>query len=151
MSFLPYLAFPGTAREAMTAYARIFGATDLQVMTYAEAPEGERPPGGSPDRVMHSQLSTGPGALLFGMDMPEGMPFPGPGAVSIFHAAPDTARARAVFEALSEGGQVSMPFGRTFWSEGFGMVTDRWGTSWMISVQPTQAARAEGDLAAGSV
>jgi PhnB protein len=151
MSFSPYLAFPGTCREAMTAYARIFGAKDLEVMTYADAPPDAGPGRAPSDRVMHSQLSAGPGAPLFGMDLPEGIPDPGPGGrFFVFHGAPDAARARAIFDALGEGGQVVMPFEGTFWSEGFGMVTDRWGTSWMISVQPSQAASAMGDLAAGA-
>ena len=41
---------------------------------------------------------------------------------------------RRIFDALSEGGQVGMPFDKTFWSPGFGMVTDRFGTPWMVNV-----------------
>lgn len=136
MSFAPYLGFPGTAREAMTAYARIFGATDLQVMTWADAPPGSAPPGEDPARVMHAQFTAGPGAPLMGADTPGGssVPAPSAGGPAVFHAAPDLGRARAIFEALSEGGHVAMPFGRVFWSEGVGMLTDRWGTSWIVTV-----------------
>ena len=41
-----------------------------------------------------------------------------------------------VFDALAVGGQVTMPFAATFWSPGFGMVTDRFGTPWMVNVAP---------------
>lgn len=44
-----------------------------------------------------------------------------------------TAEGRRIFDALAEGGQVTMPFGETFWSPGFGMVTDRFGTPWMVN------------------
>ena len=46
----------------------------------------------------------------------------------------DTAEGQRVFKALADGGQVAMPFEKTFWSEGFGMVTDRFGTPWMVNV-----------------
>ena len=40
-----------------------------------------------------------------------------------------------IFDALAEDGQITMPLGETFWSPRFGMCTDRFGTSWMVSVQ----------------
>jgi len=38
-----------------------------------------------------------------------------------------------MFDALAKGGQVTMPFQKTFWAEGFGMLTDRFGTPWMVN------------------
>jgi PhnB protein len=46
---------------------------------------------------------------------------------------PTAAEAKKIFDALVEGGSVTMPFGKTFWSEGFGMLTDRFGTPWMLN------------------
>jgi PhnB protein len=135
MSFAPYLGFPGTCREAMTRYAEIFGATDLQVMTWRDAPPGAMPEGEDQDHVMHAQFTAGPGAPLMGADTPQGASSPAPGGgAAVFHGAPDLGRAREVFEALAEGGHVVLPFGRVFWSEGFGMVEDRWGTRWIVTV-----------------
>lgn len=139
MSFAPYVAFQGQAREALTAYAAIFGATDLQIMTFADAPEDRRPPGPL-DLVMHGQFRAGPGAPFMGCDVPAAWGKGGMGDSSVFHAAKDAAEARRVFEALAEGGQVMMPLGPTFWSPAFGMLTDRWGARWMISVAPGGAA-----------
>jgi PhnB protein len=42
------------------------------------------------------------------------------------------------FNALADGGQVKMPLTKTFWSPRFGMVEDRFGIGWMISVAPSQ-------------
>jgi PhnB protein len=137
MSFAPYLAFPGTAREAMTHYAKVFGAGDLQIMTFADAPPGSAPPGNE-TKVMHSQFSAGPGAPLMGADMPDGQG--GWVAASknahVFHAAKDEPAARRIFDALAEGGTVIMALGPVFWSPAFGMLTDRFGISWMITVAP---------------
>jgi PhnB protein len=132
MSFAPYLVFPGTAREAMTAYARIFGATDLQIMGFADAPPGSAPPG---DGVMHAQFSAGPGAPLLGSDAATGMDNPS-GSPTVFHAAANADRAAQIYAALAEGGTPFMPLAPTFWSPAFGMLRDRWGTTWMITVAP---------------
>jgi PhnB protein len=133
MTFAPYIGFPGTARAAMTEYAAIFGATDLQIMTFAAAPAGQRPPGGD-DLVMHAQFSAGPGASFMGCDVPPTYGRAGMGGSSIHYAAPTAAQAQAVFNALAPGGQVMMQLGPTFWSPAYGMLTDRFGTHWKISV-----------------
>lgn len=134
MSFAPYLVFPGTAREAMTAYARIFGATDLQIMSFSDAPPGSAPPGND-NGVMHAQFSAGPGAPLLGSDAATGMANSS-GSPTVFHAASNADRAAQIYEALAEGGTPFMPLSPTFWSPAFGMLRDRWGTTWMITVAP---------------
>lgn len=131
MSFAPYLILPGTAREAMEAYARIFGASDLQVMTAGDAPGLPGLPA-DPGHVIHAQIAAGPGAPLMAAD---GAP-PGAPAGTVFHAATDTTEARRVLDALSEGGTVRRPLGPVFWSPAFGIVTDRWGVTWRITVAP---------------
>jgi PhnB protein len=133
MSFSPYLNFRGTCREAMTTYADIFGATDLQIMPFSDMPPDAAPPGTNPDLVMHSQFSAGPGAPLLASDVPDHWEMATQNA-TVFHGATDAARAQAVFDRLAAGGSVTMPLGPTFWSPAFGMLTDKFGTSWMISV-----------------
>ncbi len=135
MSFAPYIGFSGQAREAMTSYARIFGASDLQIMNFSDMPPDQQPPGAA-GLVMHAQFSAGPGAPLMGCDIPPGMGTGGMGGTSVFHAAATVARATGLFDALSQGGSVEMPLAPSSWSPAFGMLTDRWGTRWMITVTP---------------
>lgn len=117
----------------MTANAAILGATDLQIMTGAEVPPDQRPPGAA-DHVRHTRFSAGQGASLTGADSPgEGMNGR-TSTGSVFPAAPTKERAEAIFAALSKGANVFMPMRATFWSPAFGMLTDRWGTTWMIPV-----------------
>jgi PhnB protein len=54
-------------------------------------------------------------------------------------ALPTEADARRAFDALAEGGRVEMPMTRTFWSPCFGMVTDRFGLGWMVTVNQAPA------------
>jgi PhnB protein len=52
----------------------------------------------------------------------------------VTYSADDVDRARTIFDALAEGGEVQMPFGPAFWSPGFGGCVDRYGVSWMVDV-----------------
>ena len=63
----------------------------------------------------------------------EGLNFQG---FSLSLAVANEAEAKRVFEALSDGGQVRMPLTKTFWSPCFGMVADRFGVGWMVTVAP---------------
>jgi PhnB protein len=48
--------------------------------------------------------------------------------------ANDLAHGEKLFNALAEGGKVDMPWQATFWSKGFGMVTDKFGIGWMVTI-----------------
>lgn len=132
----PYLFFNGTCRAALEAYSRIFGGTTDFVMTAADMPGGEIESGIPEDRrdwIMHANLRIGEGQLMMSDDISgEGSPMQGS---SVIIELPDVAAARAAFEALAEGGEIRMPFEATFWSPGFGTLTDRFGIRWMIGTQ----------------
>lgn len=130
MSFTPYLFFSGNCAEAFGRYHEIFGGK-LDVMTFADAPPSEAAmPGAEPSMVMHAALTVGD-TMLMGSDDPTGDGGPKVG-IAVTHTAADEATARAVFDALSDGGRVDMPFEPTFFSNGFGVCTDRFGIPWMI-------------------
>ncbi len=130
MAFDPYIHFQGNCRAAMEAYRDLFGGT-LQIMTYGQMPDAPEGLKGSP-LVMHSTLSLG-GRMLMASDFPPGQGGDPQAAVSISHIAPTVDDARRLHAALAEGGAEIMAFQPTFWSDGFGMVKDRFGTHWMIS------------------
>ena len=136
MAITPYIFFTGTCREAMTRYQEVLGG-ELELMTAAEMPEGEEPPPGpaNPDMIIHAALTLPDGAVLMASDDPTG---DGSGvkgvAVSVTYTDPD--EATRVFGELAEDGEVSMAMGATIWSPNFGMCVDRFGTSWMVDVEP---------------
>jgi PhnB protein len=91
----------------------------------------EHTPDSHKDRIMHSSLRIGE-RLIMGADAPPQW-FSKPQGFSVSINDPDTARMGAVFATLAEGGTVMMPFAPTFWSEGFGMCIDKYGTPWIVN------------------
>ena len=127
----PYLSFDGNCAEAMRFYERVLGGKLEALLTNAQTPVAEHVPPGNEDRIMHAYL-TFDGAELMAGDALVGTYKPMTG-VSLALTYETAAGARRVFDALGEGGQVTMPFEKSFWAEGFGMVTDRFGTHWIVN------------------
>lgn len=130
MNPTPYLIFAGNCREAVTAYARIFGGEITMMMTGAEMPSMPVPDD-KKEWIMHAMIAFDGGLLMASDDMMGTTPRMAGSAVMMEMSS--TEAAADAFAALSEGGEITMPFGPTEWSEGFGMVTDRFGAHWMIS------------------
>ena len=84
------------------------------------------------DKIMHASLKIGDTMLMASDGRCDGQAtFEG---FSLSITVPDEAEAERVFGALSEGGLVTMPLEKTFWAPKFGMLTDRFGVGWMVSV-----------------
>ena len=132
-SFLPYLNFDGTCREAFTRYQKVFGG-ELFVMGADDAPEDSGVPAEFEGRVVHAALMLETGGLLMGSDTQPGGGLT-PQSTYVSYQAADVASARAAFDDLASDGKVEMDFGETFFSPGFGTLTDRFGTLWMINVE----------------
>ena len=136
MNVQPYLFFNGRAEEALNFYTKALGTKADMLMRNREAPE-QPPPGmlppGSEDKVMHASFRVGDTEVMLSDGRCSGAPKFDGFALSI--TAADEADARRKFDAMSAGGEVTMPLGRTFWSPCFGMLTDRFGVGWMITVE----------------
>ena len=129
MAFRPYLFFGGNCREAFTRYEEIFGG-ELTLMSMKDVPGGEPPPG-QEDVIIHAALTIGDD-LLMASDDPTTDSFGPVQGMMVSYDAADVADAERVFAALSEGGTVTEALQPTFFSEAFGMCTDRFGTPWMV-------------------
>ncbi len=139
MKIVTSLSFPGNCREAFAFYARVLGGEITAAMPYGDGPPEMPVPAGIRDWLMHCWLQVGDQALM-GSDMhPDYTPDmhkPKDGFDVTLHT--DTVEeGRRLFEGLSEGGEVRMPFAESFWSPGFGGFTDRFGVPWMINVRPS--------------
>ena len=132
MAFHPYLFFSGTCRQAFTRYQEVFGG-ELVLLPMSDMPSENEVPAEQANLIMHAAL-TSEDHLLMGSDDPTGDGGPMRG-VAINCTVPDVAEAKRVFEALGEGGEITMPLAETFWSPMFGMCVDRFGTPWMVNAE----------------
>ena len=140
MQVTPYLFFDGRCEEAIDFYKKSLGAEVGMLMRFKECPE-PNPGMTSPDsanKVMHATVRIGNTTLMASDGRCQGKPkFEG---MALSLNAKDESDASRMFNALSDGGQVQMALTKTFFSPSFGMVADRFGVSWMIIVEPTDAA-----------
>ncbi|CAI0715412.1 Uncharacterized protein conserved in bacteria [Serratia entomophila] len=139
MQVQPYLFFSGNCEQAINFYVQQLDAKIEMVMRYKDMPEEARQQGSpeaNPESIMHARLLIGGGVLMASDGCPEdgaaGSPHKG-FALSLNPS--DSDQGRALFEKLSQGGQVTMPYQPTFWAKGFGMLTDKFGVNWMINVE----------------
>lgn len=135
MQIQPYLFFNGRCEEAVDFYRKALGAEVEMMMRFKDSPD-PLPPGmlapGFENKVMHASLRIGGAVIMASDGMAAGATeFKG---FSLSIDAPDAAGVDRLFIALAEGGTVTMPAGKTFWSPWFGMVTDRFGVGWMVGV-----------------
>lgn len=137
MQIQPYLFFDGRCEEAIAFYKKAVDAEVEMLMRFKECPEPHQPgmiPPGAEDKVMHAAVRIGGSTVLASDGRCLGKPTFQGFALSLTVA--DEAEAERVFQALSDGGQVQMPLGKTFFSPKFGMAADRFGVSWMVYVAP---------------
>ncbi len=134
MQLNSYLFFDGNCREAFESYARILGGHLTAMMRYAESPEAKRMDAADRDRVMHACLEVD-GHRLMASDVTADQAYEGIRHVSVTVNLDSVERAREIFDALAEGGEILMPFDKTFWARGFGSVVDRHGVSWMVNCE----------------
>lgn len=137
----PYLHFPGTCEEAFNFYKNVFGGTFDFVGRFSEMPPDVPVPPGYGDKLMHVSLSLKGTPFIMGSDAPEGFgeTFNAGNNVHLSLAPSDEAEAKRWYDALREGGKVTMELSPTFWAKQFAMLRDRYGICWMISFgQPDQ-------------
>lgn len=131
----PYLFFNGRCQEAVEFYRKALGAEVEMSMRYKESPEPMKPgmvPPGFENKIMHTSFRIGQTTIMASDGCSaDKANFDG---FSLALAVQTEAEADRAFAALSDGGQVKMPLAKTFWSPRFGMVEDKFGVGWMVSV-----------------
>ncbi|MGE4612364.1 MAG: VOC family protein [Paracoccaceae bacterium] len=131
MNFNPYLNFNGNCAEAMTVYAEIFGGEITEIHTFGDSAMASGMPTAMHELIMHVPLRIGD-RVIMASDDPSGKYKP-PRGIHVQTGFPEFAEAQRIFDALAEGGEVIMPFEKTFWTSGFGMIRDRFAIPWMVN------------------
>ena len=132
----PYLNFDGRCAEAIEFYRKAIGAEVQMLMKFKDAPPGACPGDAKAigDKVMHAALKIGHSTVMCSDGQCKGgATFTG---TSLSLTLANDAQCDRAFAALSEGGKVTMPLGKTFFSSKFGMIADKFGVHWMVIVEP---------------
>ena len=133
MNINPYLSFNGDCEEAFRFYEQTFGGRIDSLMKYEGSPMSDWVPPEWGDKVMHVHLNLGSQGLMGADSHPDN--YQRPQGMSVTINLNDVAQSERIFNALAEGGNITMPLQQTFWATRFGMVTDRFGTPWLINCE----------------
>ena len=136
MNVTPYLMFNGHCEEAINFYKAELGAEVLAMLRFKEnPPPPDKVPPNWDNKIMHSCFKIGDTQIMAtDGDSADKRGFNG---VTLSIQVNSEAEADRAFNGLSKGGQVKMPLAKTFFSPRFGMVSDRFGVSWMVVTSPT--------------
>lgn len=143
-----HLNFRGTASQALEFYQSIFGGS-ITSATYGDFGMPGEVPGA--DKIVFGQLEAPDGFRLMAYDIP------GQDSADAAETAGSTRRERGttitdrtffqslrgqdladvekLWDALADGAQVIEPLAASAWSPGFGMLTDRFGVTWVVDVE----------------
>ena len=135
MQVQSYLFFDGRCDEAIAFYRGALDAEVTLLLRFKDNPEPQNAGGirpGTEDKVMHAQMRIGDTVIMLSDGSCGGQPNFQGSALALTVA--DEAEAERRFAALADGGQVTMPLAKTFFSPRFGMLADRFGVAWMVIV-----------------
>ena len=138
MKVQAYVTFGGRCEEALEFYKKSLGAEVTALMRWKESPDAAmKPPPGYEEKIMHANFSIGETQLMAADGMGgNSAEFKG---MTLAIEAADDAEAKRFFAALSQGGKVSMPLMKTFWTSSFGMLNDKFGVPWMVNVAAAES------------
>lgn len=134
MELSPYLNFNGQCADAFRFYQECLGG-ELSMQTHGDTPMKDQVPPEWRDKIIHARLVVD-GMALMGSDAPPPH-FAKPQGMSVSIGVADPAEGERIFKALADQGTVTMPYSKTFWAAGFGMLVDRFGTPWMVNCEPS--------------
>ncbi|MDR2183462.1 MAG: VOC family protein [Clostridiales bacterium] len=125
-----FLNFNGNCNEVLQFYAKVFDTNPGRVMRYGDGPADRQAPGFE-DKIMYSEMIIGGENVMFSDTPPQGSHVVG-NNFCLSYSGKDFDHLHRIFDALSEDGTVIMPMQKTFFSELYGMATDKFGITWNV-------------------
>ena len=132
----PYLSFRDNARQAMEFYKTVFGGK-LEMQTFKEFHASQDP--SEDNKTMHSMLTADNGIVFMASDTPNSMEYRAGTNMSMSLSGDNEAELRGYFEKLSAGATIGMPLEEAPWGDKFGMLTDKFGISWLVNITKPKA------------
>jgi len=130
MKLHTYLNYGGNCAEAFRFYEKHLGGKITMMMTHGDQPVPNDVPPDWKKAILHARMTIGETDIMASDVPPER--FQPMRSVYLSLAAGSTAEAERIYALLSDGGEIFMPIQETFFAFRFGMLRDKFGTSWMI-------------------
>jgi PhnB protein len=127
----PYIGFRDDARQALEFYRSVFGGA-LELATFASMQMSDDP--ADQDKIVHGVLTTPVGLVLMGSDAPSSMEASTGSRISIALSGEDRAEISGYWDGLADDATVIEPLTESPWGALFGMLTDRFGVTWMVNI-----------------
>jgi PhnB protein len=133
-----HLNFRGQARAALDFYAAVFGG-EVVAFTFAQGGDGrDTADGAVAEQIKWGGVQAPNGFSIMAFDVPPKRPFSaGTDAVYVSVRGSDTEEVSRYWEGLLDGGTVRASLGPAGYAPLYGMVTDRFGVTWVLDVLPT--------------
>lgn len=136
MSLSPYIFFHGDCQDAILFYQQALGAELLYRMTFGERPDA---PDDDPrttqyaNKILYANLRIA-GSDLMLSDDPRGDTQLSAIGYALALATHSEEQGKRWYDNLAQGGVVTQQWTATFWTSGFGCVTDKFGIPWMVNI-----------------
>ncbi|MGM0899004.1 MAG: VOC family protein [Bacillota bacterium] len=137
MAIHPQVIFNGNCKEALAYYEGVFGVTDVSVMHYGDTP-GSKLDEDLQELILEAAIPLYDEVLLLSDAMP-GKPATFGSNFHIAIRSEDLGEMKADFEKLAESGTVIFEFEESYWSEGYGVVQDKFGVQWQFDYRKSEA------------
>ncbi|MDW7675341.1 MAG: VOC family protein [Bacillota bacterium] len=129
---IPYIAFNGNCEEAVKFYQQVLGG-EIHILRFGDAPPN--PNFSIPDNfknlVLHAELRNNGHVIRFSDIFPNA-PYSTGNNISFSLEFDTTEETSAIFEALSEGGNVEVELQETHFSPLYGKFSDKFGMVWQL-------------------
>jgi PhnB protein len=131
LEMMPYLSFRGNCEEALNFYGKILDGRIEIVSRYdnpaMNAPEAYK------NKILHASFKFGSYTMFASDVMPAKQDESLPGNIAISLGLRDEKQAAEIFDRLSDGGKIHIPFKKQFWGDWHGNFIDRFGIRWMVN------------------
>ena len=132
MTATPHLNFRGNARAALAFYQAAFDG-ELTLVTYQQAGQVGQPD--EVDQIIWGQVTSASGLRVMAFDVPASRPWhPGDNAFFIVVGGSSANEVTDTWHRLTEGATILQPLAPAQWSPLYGMLTDRFGITWVLSL-----------------
>jgi PhnB protein len=129
MKLNTYINYKGNCREAFQFYEKHLGGKITLLSTFNDLPDKSHIPAENwENKVLHAQIEIGNG-ILMGADIPTSETMR---SAYITLSVPDEDETERIYNLLTDGGQIFMKMGKTFFASRFAMLRDKFGTNWML-------------------